>query len=355
MAPRYRKVSVRIHGDEKIRRLSRPTPNGFDCFMYLLTARESTDVPGLIPAGISALAESLRWDREGFLRAFAELEREGLAVADWDAGLVWIPKAILHNPPENPNQVKGWADTWDDVIPESPLKAQAWDALNAYFATRGEGFVQAFETFTKPSRNVRPNPPRNVGGTLAESGTGTGTGTGEKLAGASGAPPARSETRSSSSSTSSSTARAKNLTQRLTDVFASVMGAAYQHQGAKDADAVRWLAKATDDDSEIALRWHAGLTAKGWHHVATFAQLRGKWNDLAALVVRAPAESPPVACVLGCGREARADVAGEPVCWPHLEECASSPEVMASTDGTFAERRSQWLQRMRREGAGAAA
>ena len=35
------------------------------------------------------------------------------------------------------------------------------------------------------------------------------------------------------------------------------------------------------DDDTIAARWPIGLTADGWEHVSTIAQLAAKWNDLA--------------------------------------------------------------------------
>jgi hypothetical protein len=160
---RYRKVSIRIHGDDKVRRLSVPPPNGRDCWWYLLTARESTNIPGLIPAGAGALADSLRWDRDGFLAAFGEVEREGLALADWTAQLIWIPNAVHHNEPESPNVVVSWGDTWDDLIPDCPLKAEAWVALREYCEARGPTFLEAFEkACRKPSMKARPMVPGSL-------------------------------------------------------------------------------------------------------------------------------------------------------------------------------------------------
>lgn len=148
---RYSKVSRRIHGDEKILRLSRPEPNGYDCFMYLLTAKESTNVPGIIQAYDVTLARSLKWSVEGFRKAFEELSREGLAYADWDAGMVWIPNAIKHNEPPNPNVVIGWKDTLAD-LPDCELKNRAISSFSQWIQRKakqcangtGNGWINAW-------------------------------------------------------------------------------------------------------------------------------------------------------------------------------------------------------------------
>lgn len=181
---RYRKVSVRIWADAKVRQLSAPPPNGRDCWLYLMTAKESTNIPGLVPAGAAAIAETLRWSVDGFLGAFAEVHQLELAQADWHAGLVWIPKAIHHNPPENPNVVKGWAETWEDLIPECPLKLVAYEALRAVCEEKGEAFVEAFDDcIPRPKiERVQVTVPERVPPTLStglpKSGTGAVAGTG---------------------------------------------------------------------------------------------------------------------------------------------------------------------------------
>jgi hypothetical protein len=76
-----------------------------------------------------------------------------MAKADWDAGLIWLPKGIDHNPPDNPNVVKSWRHYWDDV-PECPLKLEAYQTLRERVAERGEGFANAF---ANSIRNPYPN------------------------------------------------------------------------------------------------------------------------------------------------------------------------------------------------------
>lgn len=153
----YRTIDLRIWGDEKVRRLSRPPPNGRDLFLYLLTAKESIAIPGVIPAGAAAMAETLRWPVEGFRDAFAEAFREGLAKADWEAPLVWVPNAIRYNPPQAPNVVRNWAKAWVGV-PDSKLKPEIWRTLKAFTEGMGEAFAKAFaDGFPEPSPHTSPN------------------------------------------------------------------------------------------------------------------------------------------------------------------------------------------------------
>jgi hypothetical protein len=90
---------------------------------------------------------------EPFRQSFAELFRLGLAEADWNAGLVWVPNAILYNEPANPNVVKSWDDAWAE-LPECQLKSKAHTRLCEYLQTRGESFV---DTFRNGCRNHSAN------------------------------------------------------------------------------------------------------------------------------------------------------------------------------------------------------
>jgi hypothetical protein len=160
---RYRKVDVRIWGDEKVLRLSAPAPSGRFLFLYLLTNPNTSNIPGLYRAGEAQLAEELGWKTEAFREAFREVFREGLAEADWKARLVWLPNAIRYNAPESANVVKSWATTWEE-LPECHLKQKAREKLAFHVEGMGKGFAEAFAKAL----------PKGMG----ESGTGTGTGTG---------------------------------------------------------------------------------------------------------------------------------------------------------------------------------
>lgn len=157
---RYSKVSRRMWNDEKFRALSAPQPNGQSLWQRLLTGPELTNIPGLIPMNDAGLARALRWPLEGFLEAFAEVQAQGMAEADWDAGLTWVPNAIKHNEPESPNVVLSWTTAWEE-LPECDLKVEAWQHLHSYLNAKGESWVAAFEkACRKPSRKAsRKGPP----------------------------------------------------------------------------------------------------------------------------------------------------------------------------------------------------
>lgn len=179
-------MSVRIHGDEKFMRLSRPQPNGQSLFLYLLTGPHGTAFPGLFCLGENALAEALGWELEPFREAFRELFREGLAEADWSARVIWLPNAVRHNAPENPNVVKHWADRFDEV-PDCPLKRKALILTEYALRAYAEGWREAFhEVFGKGYREalrkglpegLRQGLPESVTVAVTVAGTGTVAGT----------------------------------------------------------------------------------------------------------------------------------------------------------------------------------
>lgn len=148
---RYRKIDVRIHGDDRFRSLTKPQPNGQSMWWFLLTNKRTSNIPGLYEMGQAALAEELGWSPTESRTVWSEVSRAGLAVADWEARVIWVPNAIRYNMPENPSVVVGWGKWWDE-IPECALKQQAWDVLRAVLSdikkkdgTPSCAFVEAFE------------------------------------------------------------------------------------------------------------------------------------------------------------------------------------------------------------------
>lgn len=150
---RYRKIDVRLWGDEKFLALSGLEPSGKALWIYFLTSPNTNSIPGLFRAGEAAMAEELGWPLKGFREAFAELFREGLANADWKARLVWLPNAIKYNRPDNPNVVTSWSVSWDE-LPECKLKCLAYETLKLFVEPLGEGFAKAF---AKACPNRMPN------------------------------------------------------------------------------------------------------------------------------------------------------------------------------------------------------
>lgn len=158
---RYRLVSTRLHNDEWYRSLSPSLPSAQHLWHHLLTCPESTFIPGLMKLGQLQLSELLGWPvragapwpetkrkrfeelftkrlpkpfQQGFLEAFPigleeafdELRRNGRANADWEACVVWLPNAVRHDPPANPNMILGWEDYFRNELPDCDLK---WRAL----------------------------------------------------------------------------------------------------------------------------------------------------------------------------------------------------------------------------------
>lgn len=165
MSPRrYSKVSRRIWNDATFRALSAPQPCGQALFLRLLTGPELTNIPGLIPVGEGALSEALGWSLEAFREAFREVSREGLAEGDWEARLVFVPKAIFHNEPQSPNVIAAWATAWDEA-PECTLKMRAWEVLRGYTKSKGSAWLDAFDkACPKPSWKAPRKPSVNASG-----------------------------------------------------------------------------------------------------------------------------------------------------------------------------------------------
>lgn len=168
---RYRKIEVRTWTDEKFRALSPMCPSAQSLWFYLLTGPHTGPIPGLFRAGRAAMAEDLGWALDDFDRVFEELVDAGMARADFRARLVWLPNAVRHNLPENPNIVKAWRAEVP-LLPEGQLKDEAVAAIEAQLAALGENFLEAFR---QPSRKPRPKPaPEGLPNGLAN-GSGNGS------------------------------------------------------------------------------------------------------------------------------------------------------------------------------------
>ncbi|MFM0663299.1 conserved phage C-terminal domain-containing protein [Paraburkholderia sediminicola] len=153
----YRKIEVRMWGDEKFRALSPMPPSGQSLWFYLLTGPHTNTIPGLFRSGRAAMAEELDWEHEAFDEAFREVFQQGMAKADWKAKVVWVPKVINCNPPANPNVVTSWRHAWG-LLPECELKREAYESLRAFVCGLGKPFEEAF---VKAIRNPLANPLAN--------------------------------------------------------------------------------------------------------------------------------------------------------------------------------------------------
>lgn len=162
----YRRVKVRLWGDEKFMALSAPPPNGQTLWLRLLTGPEVSKMPGVICVGRLGLAEALGWSPEGFDEAFAELEANGLAKADWKARVILVANALKNNPPESPNVLQSWGRQFA-LVPDCGLKDEFAAQLFSYAKTLGDKWVEAFQvgfgwtpikTIDPPSPKPSPKP-----------------------------------------------------------------------------------------------------------------------------------------------------------------------------------------------------
>ena len=150
---RYRKVEPRVWWDEVFRELSPSSPSGQVLWIYLLTCPFSTAIPGLFVASVAAMADDLGWTPEAFRGAFKEVFSKGWAKIDERSRVVWVVKAVMHNPPENPNVVRNWAKHLGE-LPDCGLKVEACAAISRVLEGLGKAFMIPFAVpFSKGMAN----------------------------------------------------------------------------------------------------------------------------------------------------------------------------------------------------------
>jgi len=130
----YSKVTRRVWADAKFRGLSAPKPNAQTLWLYLLTGKRCTSIPGLLPVGVMGIADDLDWPVAATKKCLAEIVAAGMARVDHVAKLIWLPNAVAkHNMPANPSVVIGWGVPWTG-LPECPLRTEAAAAIRGMLA-----------------------------------------------------------------------------------------------------------------------------------------------------------------------------------------------------------------------------
>lgn len=150
----YRRISVRFWTDERVRKLTPLAPSGQALWLYLLSGPHTSAIPGVFVCGRAALAEALDWDLEAFDACLAQLTREGLVRFDKASRLWFIPNALRHNPPANPNVVTGWRNVWM-LLPEGEVLDQIGTTMLATLQALSKPCAEAFakvlgKAFAKP-------------------------------------------------------------------------------------------------------------------------------------------------------------------------------------------------------------
>lgn len=121
-------VTRSIWNDDRFLGLSAPPPNAQTLWLYLLTTPHNTSIPGLIPVGTGAISDDLDWDPKDVDRFLGELETAEMLQRSKRPALIFLPNSIRHNPPKNPNQIKGWANSFG-TIPDTPLRQYSLGVL----------------------------------------------------------------------------------------------------------------------------------------------------------------------------------------------------------------------------------
>ena len=125
---RWSSVTRTIWTDQRFLSLSGPGPNAQTMWIYLLTCPFQGPVPGLLPVGVGALSDGLGWSSADVAKCIRELSSAGLLEASERPPLIWLKNAVRHNPPDNPNQIKGWRSVFDEM-PECALLDKALKSM----------------------------------------------------------------------------------------------------------------------------------------------------------------------------------------------------------------------------------
>ena len=128
MTKRWSAVTRAMWTDERFLDLSSPNPNAQTLWLYLLTTPHQIPIPGLLPLGPGAIADDLGWDTSDVRTHLKELEEAGMIMICRRPALIFLPRAIHHNQPANPNMIKGWRNGFDN-LPECVLRGEALTLL----------------------------------------------------------------------------------------------------------------------------------------------------------------------------------------------------------------------------------
>ena len=122
-------------------------------FMYLLTTPLAIQCSGIIPVSRLGILAGLHWkvERYGELEAaIEEIADSELACFDEVSDVVFIPEAVVMNPPKNKNIICGWAKRSQE-IEECELK-RMWvkcvhDVVEALYPTHLGAFCEQFRYY----------------------------------------------------------------------------------------------------------------------------------------------------------------------------------------------------------------
>jgi hypothetical protein len=147
-AGRYYHISPRFWQDPRVRAWSE---DGRTLALYLRTSPHGNMV-GLYYCPLPYMTADLQWDEGRLQAALDELVAAGYAHYDYESRVVLVTDALVDDPPQNPNQVKG-AVAIVGQLPPTPLQETLIEIADRACPALAEALRNGFETVLKGLRN----------------------------------------------------------------------------------------------------------------------------------------------------------------------------------------------------------
>jgi len=143
-------------------------------WLHLLTSPTRTHFPGLLRTTIKEIAALVDLSPRKVAAALEEFKKLGWAEYDAEEELLYLPKALKYNPPDNEKQLIHWVRVWSS-FPECYLTKLALDALR-YACELSPDLTATIEREVAlgPYKD-RPKPRKNRSGNKGQQGRGTDT------------------------------------------------------------------------------------------------------------------------------------------------------------------------------------
>ncbi len=139
---RYNEVSITTWISNDFRSLS---INAKLVWVYFLIGPIRTSLPGIYRVGKGACTDDLDISFNDFEKAFKEIEKKGMAVADWDSKVVMLNNWHKYNrPPSNQNVLRSWLNILDG-IPQCTLKDKYTKLLIDIVSNANDAFIPVLE------------------------------------------------------------------------------------------------------------------------------------------------------------------------------------------------------------------
>lgn len=155
---RYNEVYQCTWDSEDFKSLSKSEPNAQTLWLYLLTGKHKTPLPGIYNIGLGALEDFLKWSRKALAECFQELSRKDMAKVDFENNVIYLPNWYKWNKPQNPNVLKGWLNLLDN-IPNCEYKYLYYQQLKSLVESLDKSFHKVLsESFPTPKPEPIPVP-----------------------------------------------------------------------------------------------------------------------------------------------------------------------------------------------------